>query len=85
MGLAVPGKILGITGNDPMLRSGRIRFGGAVKLVNLAYVPEARAGDYVNVHVGFALSIVDAEEARRAFDDLKKLHELEELENHEQA
>jgi hydrogenase expression/formation protein HypC len=47
--------------------------------VNLAYVPEAQIGDYVIVHVGFALSTIDEEEARRVFDYLEEMGELGEL------
>ena len=72
MCLAIPGQILSIQGEDPLARSGRVSFGGVVKEVNLAYVPEARAGDYVLVHVGFALSIVDELEANRMFDFLEE-------------
>ena len=80
MCLAVPGKILSIAGDDPLLRAGRVSFGGIVKEVNLAYTPEARVGDYVIVHVGFALSTVDEEEARQVFGYLKAMDELAELE-----
>jgi len=78
MCLAVPGKILNITGED-VLRSGTISFGGINKQVNLAYVPEAKVGDYVIVHVGFAISIVDEAEAKQTFEYLKQMGELEEL------
>lgn len=62
-----------------MTRSGRVNFGGVVREVNLAYVPEAKPGDYVMVHVGFALSIVDADEAALVFDYLREMDELSEL------
>ena len=80
MCLAVPGKILSITGDDPILRSGRVDFAGAVKQVNLSYVPEAAVGDYVLVHVGFAISTVDEAEARQVFEYLKQMGDLAELE-----
>jgi hydrogenase expression/formation protein HypC len=80
MCLAVPGKILSIEGDDPVLRCGRVDFSGIVKRINLAYVPEAKIGDYVLVHVGFAISLVDEEEARQVFQYLEKLEELTELE-----
>ena len=80
MCLAVPGKIVSIEGVDPLLRSGRVDFAGIVKQINLAYVPDARVGDYVLVHVGFALSIVDEEEARQVFEYLRSMGELAELE-----
>jgi hydrogenase expression/formation protein HypC len=57
-------------------RAGKVNFGGILKEVSLAYVPEAKVGDYVIVHVGFALSVVDEEEARKLFDDLKAMEEL---------
>ncbi len=79
MCLAVPGKIISITGDD-VLRSGAVNFGGILKTVNLAYVPEARVGDYVIVHVGFAISVVDEAEALSTFRYLKEMGELVELE-----
>ncbi len=79
MCLAVPGKILSISGDD-VLRHGMVSFGGINKQVNLAYVPEARVGDYVIVHVGFAISVVDEAEARQTFEYLKQMGELAELE-----
>ena len=64
MCLAVPGRLIEIAAEtDPLLRTGKVSFGGALKQVNLAYVPDARVGDYVTVHVGFALSVVDPEDA----------------------
>ena len=80
MCLAVPGKIISIEERDTLLRSGRVNFGGIVKEANLGYVPEAKVGDYVVVHVGFAISIVDEEEAVRVFDYLREMDELGELE-----
>ena len=68
-----------MAGDDPLLRSGRVSFGGIVKDVNLAYVPEADVGDYVIVHVGFALSKVDEEEAQQVFEYLRQMGELAEL------
>jgi hydrogenase expression/formation protein HypC len=69
MCLAVPGKILELLpGDEPLMRMGKVSFGGALKEVNLAYVPEAKVGDYVTVHVGFALSVVDEEDAKLVFE-----------------
>jgi len=68
-----------MTDDPPHLRTGRVSFGGIVKEVSLAYVPEAKVGDYVIVHVGFALSIVDEAEAQRVFDYLEQMGELGEL------
>ena len=81
MCLAVPGRIISIQGDDALSRTGRVSFGGVVKEVSLAYVPEAEIGDYVIVHVGFALSKVDEIEAARVFDYLEKMGELGELQN----
>ncbi len=81
MCLAVPGRLLDITDpDDPLTRRGRVDFGGVVKEVNLAYVPEAGVGDFVIVHVGFAISIVDEEEARQVLDFLKTIEEAGETE-----
>jgi hydrogenase expression/formation protein HypC len=80
MCLAVPGKIVSIEEADATFRNGRVNFGGIVKNVNLSYVPEAKVGDYVVVHVGFALSIVDEAEARQVFEYLRQMDELGELE-----
>lgn len=79
MCLAVPGKIVSIEEADATFRSGRVNFGGIVKSVNLSYVPDAKIGDYVVVHVGFALSIVDEKEAEQVFEYLRKMDELGEL------
>lgn len=83
MCLAVPGEVLTVTEAGPLKRSGRVSFGGIVKEVSLAYVPEARVGDYVIVHVGFALSVVDRGEAEKIFKYLHQMEELGELEGHE--
>jgi hydrogenase expression/formation protein HypC len=79
MCLAVPGKILSMQG-EGFARTARVSFGGIVKEVSLAYVPEAEVGDYAIVHVGFAISLVDEEEALRTFEYLKQMDELSELE-----
>jgi hydrogenase expression/formation protein HypC len=79
MCLAIPGKVLSIAGDDPLSRTGRVSFGGIVKEVNLAYTPEAGVGDYVIVHVGFAISTLDEAEAHRVFDYLREMDELAEL------
>ncbi|WP_434666904.1 HypC/HybG/HupF family hydrogenase formation chaperone [Paraburkholderia sp. A3BS-1L] len=63
MCLAVPGEILSIDGDDPLTRQGRIAFGGIVKHANLAFVPEAKPGDYVLVHAGLAIAVIDEDEA----------------------
>jgi len=76
MCLAVPGKIVSISGEDPISRSGRVDFSGIFKQVNLAFVPEARVGDYVLVHVGFAISTIDEAEAAHVFEYLRQMGEL---------
>ena len=78
MCLAIPGKILSVSGDEPLAYVGKVSFGGVVKEVNLAYTPEAKPGDYVIVHVGFALSIVDEAEAEQIFADLEKMKSLAE-------
>lgn len=80
MCLAVPGQILAIAGEDDFFRTARVSFGGIVKEVNLACVPEARVNDYVLVHVGVALSVVDEREAAEVFAFLQEMGELAELE-----
>jgi hydrogenase expression/formation protein HypC len=81
MCLAIPGKILSVLGDDPLTRTGQVSFGGIVKEVNLAYVPEAGVGDYVVVHVGFAISKMDEQEAQQVFDYVKQMDELMEQSN----
>jgi hydrogenase expression/formation protein HypC len=81
MCLAIPGKILSITDGDDLLsKMARVDFGGIVKNICLAYVPEAQVGEYVIVHVGFAISRVHEQEARQVFEYLKEIGELGELE-----
>jgi len=71
--LAVPGKIVTLCDDDPLMRVGRVDFGGVVRDVHLAYTPEARIGDFVLVHVGFAISVIDDDQAQRIFDQLHAL------------
>jgi hydrogenase expression/formation protein HypC len=79
MCLAIPGKVIEVY-EDHGLRMGRVDFGGTVRRACLEHVPEAELGDYVLVHVGFALSRVDPDEARRTYDLLEELGQLGELE-----
>jgi hydrogenase expression/formation protein HypC len=80
MCLAIPGKIEKITGHlDDTFRTGLVSFGQVRKEINLSMVPEAKINDYVLVHVGVAISIVDEEEAKKTFELLEKLGETEEL------
>ena len=82
MCLAIPGKLIEITAElDNTFRLGKVSFGGILKDVNLALVPEAVPGDYVLVHVGAAISIVDEEEAKKTFELLEQLGEMDELSN----
>lgn len=78
MCLGIPGKITQIDEAESLERRGKVQFGEAVREVSLACVPEAKVGDYVIVHVGFALSVVDESEANRVFDYLKEIEQLEE-------
>ncbi|TDX31095.1 hydrogenase maturation protein HypC [Modicisalibacter xianhensis] len=80
MCLAIPGRLLSLSGDDPLRRTGRVDFGGIIKQVHLAYVPEAKPGDHVLVHVGFAISIFDEAAAMRVFEHLREIGELEEWE-----
>ena len=76
MCLAVPGCVLSIEGEDPAFRQGLVDFAGIRKTVNLAYTPEVQVGQYVVVHVGFALSVVDEAEAQRVLETYRQLDEL---------
>ncbi len=80
MCLAVPGKLLSTEGKDPLERCGRVSFGGVVKEVSLACAPEARPGDFVLVHVGVAIGVIDASEAERTFMYLRAIGDLGDLE-----
>ncbi|HVM46899.1 MAG TPA: HypC/HybG/HupF family hydrogenase formation chaperone [Candidatus Acidoferrum sp.] len=83
MCLAVPGKVLEIERNPEGVRMAKANFGGIVKSVCLEYTPEVVPGDYVLVHVGFALSKVDEEEAARTYEILREMNQLAELEEGE--
>ena len=76
MCLAVPGKVL-TKENIGGVEVGQVQFGGITRQVSLGFVPEAEVGDYVMVHVGFAISRVDAEEAQRTYELLEQLGALE--------
>ncbi|RMH76729.1 MAG: HypC/HybG/HupF family hydrogenase formation chaperone [Calditrichaeota bacterium] len=80
MCLAIPGQIKEIrTIMDGQVRIAKVDFDGIVKEVNLEMLPDAEVGDYVLVHVGLAISKVDEEEARKVFDYLREMGELDEL------
>jgi len=78
MCLAVPGRVLSLTEGDLMNRKGEVQFGGIVKEVNLAFTPEAKVGDYVMVHVGFAISVLAEKEAKEILETLEEIGALEE-------
>ena len=78
MCLAIPGRLLEITDDDPVMRTGSVEFGGITKTVNLAYTPEARPGHYVLVHVGFALTVIDEDEAKWVLGALEELDAVNE-------
>jgi len=81
MCLSIPGRLIEITSAlDETFRIGRVSFDGVIKEVNLTLVPEARPDDYVMVHVGAAIAVVNEEEARKTFEVLRQLGELNELE-----
>jgi len=82
MCLGIPGKVIEIRQRDA-LSMGRVEFGGIVKEVCLAYVPEAQVGDYVLVHVGFAISKIDEAEAAEIFRYIEEIGELGELDSDE--
>lgn len=73
MCLAVPGKVLKISQQDDLNCLGKVDFSGVIKEINLSYIPEVKVGDYVIVHVGFALSILDEEEAQQTLEYLSQL------------
>jgi hydrogenase expression/formation protein HypC len=83
MCLAIPGKLIEIATDSNGVRMGRANFGGIVKQVCLEYTPEVQTGDYVLVHVGFALSKVDEVEAKRTYEALQQLNQLGELDTPE--
>lgn len=81
MCLSIPGKLIEITAVlDETFREGKVSFDGVVKKVSLTLVPEAKVNDYVMVHVGAAISVVDEEEAKKTFAILRQLDELNDLE-----
>jgi hydrogenase expression/formation protein HypC len=88
MCLAVPGKILSITegsAGEELTRTGKVSFGGIIKEASLAFVPEAKVGDYVLVHAGFAISIVDETEAQQTLEYFRQMGDLAELQEAENA
>ncbi len=76
MCLAIPGKVIEISDGEPLMRTGKVSFGGIIKEINLSFVPEAGLNDYVIVHVGFAISRLDEDEADKVFEVLNEMDEL---------
>ncbi|MEB3272928.1 MAG: HypC/HybG/HupF family hydrogenase formation chaperone [Prochlorothrix sp.] len=77
MCLAVPGQLVSLEDHaDPLQVKGKVSFGGVLREVSLAYVPEAQVGDYLAVHVGFALSIVSPEEAQQTLQEVALLEQV---------
>jgi hydrogenase expression/formation protein HypC len=81
MCLAIPGKLIEISENPEGMRMGKANFGGVVKQICLEYTPEVNIGDYVLVHVGFALSKVDEDVAARTYALLEEMKQLDELDD----
>lgn len=79
MCLGVPGKVTQIQINDVGMTMGKVSFGGIIKEVCLAYLPDVEIGEYVLVHVGFAISKIDEDEAAEVFEMLRQMEELGEL------
>lgn len=79
MCLAIPGKLISIDDSvDAVFRSGKVSFGGIIKNVNLCMIPEAQLNDYILVHVGVGIGIVNEEEAIKTFEYLKKTEDISE-------
>lgn len=76
MCLAVPGQIIEISATDILQQSGTIDFSGVRKEVSLAYLPEAQVGDYVIVHAGFAIAIIDEQEAQASLQAFAELDDF---------
>jgi hydrogenase expression/formation protein HypC len=77
MCLGVPGKVLEVRKDGGGIVTGRVGIGGVIREVNLSFTPEATVGDWVIVHVGIAISVLDEREARRTLRDLEELARLE--------
>lgn len=73
---AVPARVLSLLGDDPITRTGWVDFGGVVKEVNFAFAPEAAIGDYVLVHVGFAIAVLDQTEAEQVLAQLSEIEDF---------
>ena len=75
MCLGIPGEIFSLSGDDPLTRIAQVSFGGVTQEICLAYTPEAQVGDFVIVHVGFAISVIDRVAAERVRETLRELGE----------
>jgi hydrogenase expression/formation protein HypC len=73
MCLAIPGKIVEIVASDALTRTGKISFGGVIKKINLAMVPEAIIGDYILAHAGIAIGVIDRAEAEKTLNLLDEI------------
>lgn len=80
MCLAVPGKIISIDESNPELKMAKVNFGGVIKDICIQWLPDVQLGDYVLVHVGFALSKIDPKDAEETLEILKQMGDLRELE-----
>jgi hydrogenase expression/formation protein HypC len=76
MCLAVPAELISITGENPLGRTGKVSISGILKEISLACVPEAKIGDYLLVHAGIALNVIDEQEARTTFEYLDEIEQL---------
>ena len=73
MCLAIPGKIVEIDDSNELMRMSQVDFGGVVRQISLAYVPEAKVGDYILVHTGFAINVIDEKSAQETLELLTEL------------
>jgi len=73
MCLAVPGKIISIDSVDELTRTGKVDFGGIIRQVNLAFIPEAKVNDYVLIHAGCGIGLIDEETARQTLSDINQI------------
>jgi len=79
MCLGVPGQVIRVDRNDLGMTMGLVKFGGITKEVCLMYTPEVGGGDWVLVHVGFAISRLDEEQAKEVFRTLQEMGDLADL------
>lgn len=77
MCLAVPGEIIALSGDDALTRSANVAFAGVIKQVSLTLLPHAAVGDYVLVHAGFAIAVLDPAEAARTLAAIDALDAFE--------